>query len=104
VTQQNASASEQISSTSEELASQAEELQQTIAFFRVDASGHGRAVQSVRRPASAQPKRTAKPAKPAASKPKPHSVAHQQERVQGFALDLTRGVADEDDAHFGEAA
>jgi methyl-accepting chemotaxis protein len=103
VTQQNASASEQISSTSEELASQAEELQQTIAFFRVDAS-NGRAVQSVRRPATAQPKRTAKPAKPTASKPKPHSVAHQQERVQGFALDLTRGVADEDDAHFGEAA
>ena len=103
VTQQNASASEQISSTSEELASQAEELQQTIAFFRVDA-GNGRAVQSVRRPATAQPKRTAKPAKPAAPKPKPHSVAHQQERVQGFALDLTRGVADEDDAHFGEAA
>jgi methyl-accepting chemotaxis protein len=104
VTQQNASASEQISSTSEELASQAEELQQTIAFFRVDASGHGRAVQSVRRPASAQPKRTAKPAKPAAPKPKPHSVAHQQERVKGFALDLERGGADSEDMDFGSAA
>lgn len=104
VTQQNASASEQISSTSEELASQAEELQQTIAFFRVDASGHGRAVQSVRRPAAAQPKRATKAAKPSPSKPKPHSVAHQQERVKGFALDLERGGVDEDDADFGEAA
>jgi methyl-accepting chemotaxis protein len=31
-------------------------------------------------------------------------VAHQQERVKGFALDLERGVADDDDADFGEAA
>jgi len=104
VTQQNASASEQISSTSEELASQAEELQQTIAFFRVDASGHGRAVQSVRRPASAQANRATKPARPAPSKPKPQSVAHQQERVKGFALDLERGGADPEDMDFGSAA
>jgi methyl-accepting chemotaxis protein len=104
VTQQNASASEQISSTSEELASQAEELQQTIAFFRVDASGHGRATQSFSRPAAA-PKRATKPAaKPSASKPKPQSVAHQQERVKGFALDLERGGVDDDDADFGQAA
>ncbi|WP_446652938.1 methyl-accepting chemotaxis protein [Blastomonas sp.] len=104
VTQQNASASEQISSTSEELASQAEELQQTIAFFRVESNGRGRAVPATRSAASPV-KRAAKPGKPA-TKPahKPNSVAHQQERVQGFALDLERGGVDDDDAHFGEAA
>jgi len=38
VTQQNASASEEVSATSEELTAQAEQLQQTISFFRLDAS------------------------------------------------------------------
>jgi len=38
VIQQNASASEEMSSTSEELASQAEQLQDSIAFFKIDAS------------------------------------------------------------------
>ena len=104
VTQQNASASEQISSTSEELACQAEELQQTIAFFRVESNSRGRAT-AASRPVASPAKRAAKPAKSAA-KPahKPNSVAHQQERVQGFALDLERGGVDADDAHFGEAA
>lgn len=100
VTQQNASASEQISSTSEELASQAEELQQSIAYFRVEKSG--RAVQakaSVRKPA-ARPS-AAKPAKAAA---RPGSVADQQARVRGFALDLTNGGPDGEDAEFGRAA
>lgn len=100
VTQQNASASEQISSTSEELASQAEELQQSIAYFRVEKSG--RAVQakaSVRKPA-ARPG-AAKPAKAAA---RPGSVADQQARVRGFALDLTNGGPDGEDAEFGRAA
>ncbi len=100
VTQQNASASEQISSTSEELASQAEELQQTIAFFRVESNARGRS-GVVARPV----KRAAKPGRPAPKTAhKPNSVAHQQERVQGFALDLERGGLDADDVHFGEAA
>ena len=102
VTQQNASASEQISSTSEELASQAEELQQTIAFFRVDA-GNGRSAVA-HRPAARPVTRVAKPARSSKPAHKPNSVAHQQERVQGFALDLERGGVDSDDAHFGEAA
>jgi methyl-accepting chemotaxis protein len=48
VTQQNASASEEISSTSDTLAHQAEELQGSIAFFRVDnvASRHDRSSAS----------------------------------------------------------
>jgi len=103
VTQQNASASEQISSTSEELASQAEELQQTVGFFRVENGSHSRSVPPhvVSRPAAAKPGKTAKPA---ASKAKSHPVAQQQERTKGFALDLTRGGVDADDAEFGQAA
>ncbi len=101
VTQQNASASEQISSTSEELASQAEELQESIAYFRVDKGGHGGAGKPVvRKPAPARAT-ASRPAKPA---PRAGSVADQQARVRGFALDLTNGGADDEDAAFGRAA
>ncbi|MEH3038698.1 MAG: methyl-accepting chemotaxis protein [Sphingomonas paucimobilis] len=97
VTQQNASASEQITSTSEELAGQANELQQSIAFFRVE-HAHG----------SRKPATTRKPAARAKAAPapraKPNSVADQQARARGFALDLTQGGPDSDDAAFGEAA
>ncbi|GAA0640850.1 hypothetical protein GCM10009424_15060 [Sphingomonas ursincola] len=108
VTQQNASASEQISSTSEELASQAEEMQQTVSFFQLDERQAPRARPKTPKPVAARTARpvgkTAKPVRPAAARPKADSVAHQQERVKGFALDLERGVADDDDADFGEAA
>ncbi|MEH3101271.1 methyl-accepting chemotaxis protein [Sphingomonas adhaesiva] len=102
VTQQNASASEQISSTSEELSSQAEELQEGIAYFRVDGVGHGKPKAAVRKPAS----RPAAATRPAAKKPaaKANSVADQQARVRGFALDLTNGGPDGEDAEFGRAA
>ncbi|GAM02416.1 methyl-accepting chemotaxis protein [Sphingomonas parapaucimobilis] len=101
VTQQNASASEQISSTSEELASQAEELQESIAYFRVDAAGHrGRAKPAVRKPV-ARP--VAKPAR-SASGARSGSVADQQARLRGFALDLTNGGPDGEDVEFGHAA
>ncbi|WP_343525742.1 methyl-accepting chemotaxis protein [Sphingomonas sp.] len=97
VTQQNASASEQISSTSEELASQAEELQESIAYFRVEQAGRGGAARStaVRKAAST----TAKSRSPRAG-----TVADQQARVRGFALDLTNGGPDGEDAEFGRAA
>ncbi len=94
VTQQNASASEQISSTSEELAAQADELQTSIAFFRVDGAA---TVAAAARPAPRKP--AVKPAKR-----KPGSVADQQARARGFALDLSQGGADDDDAAFGRAA
>jgi methyl-accepting chemotaxis protein len=101
VTQQNAGASEQISSTSEELAAQAEELQASIAYFRVDARGGGRAARLAARPAiKAASRALAKPSR----KTKPNSIADQQARVKGFALDLTSGAADEDDAEFGQVA
>jgi len=100
VTQQNASASEQMSATSEELAAQAEELQTSIAYFRT-----GNAVPA-RRPVRAQAKRpTASVArKPATSAGSRQSVAAQQARANGFALDLTNGGPDADDADFREYA
>jgi methyl-accepting chemotaxis protein len=105
VTQQNAGASEQISSTSEELAAQAEELQQSIAFFRVEdrASPIARAATAQRK---AAPARKAAPVKKAAPAPRPkaNSVADQQARARGFALDLTQGGPDSEDADFGQAA
>jgi len=104
VTQQNASASEQISSTSEELAGQAEELQEGIAFFQVDTIGHGAPVRTPhnRRPASRPA--VAKVRAKAPSSSRPGSVADQQARVRGFALDLTNGGPDGEDAEFGRAA
>ncbi len=97
VTQQNAAASEQISATSEELASQAEELEENIAFFRID-SGK----RSAGRPsASARAATPAKKAKPAA---RTNAVADQQARIRGFALDMSTGGPDGEDADFGRAA
>jgi methyl-accepting chemotaxis protein len=101
VTQQNAGASEEMSATSEELAAQAEELQSSIAFFRVDAATRGtqpKAAVSANRPAPATkaPVRSAAKAAP--------TVAAQQARVKGFALDLNMGGPDAADAQFKESA
>ena len=106
VTQQNASASEQISSTSEALSDQAEELEHSIAFFRLADDRRDSAPQA-RRVAKAAPVRRAeiKGTKMARlSKPKAGSIADQQTRVRGFALDLTNGGPDAEDADFGRAA
>ncbi len=105
VTQQNASASEQISLTSEELANQAEELQEGMAFFQIEAGAH--------RPATAPRAAAPRKAPPAAAKravgkaksrSQTGSVSDQQARVRGFALDLTNGGPDSEDAAFGRAA
>jgi methyl-accepting chemotaxis protein len=95
VTQQNAAASEEMSATSEELAAQAEELQTSISYFRTD-TGHGR------RPAPRSPTKRAAPA--AAKAPARAPVAAQQARAAGFALDLTQGGPDADDADFKQYA
>ncbi len=103
MTQQNAGASEQMSATSEELASQAEELQTSIAFFRVDMAGGRRD----RTPAARMTVRSPTPAtarKPGAKKPAANSVAGQQARAKGFALDLSMGGPDDGDAEFKESA
>jgi methyl-accepting chemotaxis protein len=105
VTQQNSSASEQMSATSEELAAQAEELQTSIAFFKTDA-GNSRAAAVARKPAAktaARPAATFAARKPAAPVHS-NTVAGQQARVKGLALDLSMGGPDADDADFRESA
>jgi methyl-accepting chemotaxis protein len=100
VTQQNASASEEMSATSEELAAQAEELQASIAFFRVERAGAPRVAGATR---PAQPKAAGQ--KNAGLQRRPDaSVAGQQARVKGFALDLSMGGPDDDDVNFRESA
>ncbi|OLP56252.1 hypothetical protein BJF92_24245 [Rhizobium rhizosphaerae] len=110
VTQQNAGASEEMSATSEELAAQAEELQASIAFFKVEQSQA--AARQGARPAAAPARAKAAPApvsapakrKPAAAAPAAgrQTVAAQQARVKGFALDM--GGPDEDDDDFRVSA
>ncbi|MET0308456.1 MAG: methyl-accepting chemotaxis protein, partial [Sphingomonas sp.] len=103
VTQQNAGASEEISTTSEELAAQAEELQSSIAYFRIEDRGHRGAAKVapvVQR--SAPARKLAAPA--VKSKAKPNTIADQKARVNGYALDLTTGGPDADDASFGVQA
>ena len=103
VTQQNAGASEQISTTSEELAAQAEELQASIAYFRTSESGRSRkpATVAVRQMAAAPaPRRSAAPARGSRGL----SVADQQARARGFALDLSTGGPDSEDEAFSTHA
>ncbi|GAA0533580.1 methyl-accepting chemotaxis protein [Rhizomicrobium palustre] len=98
VTQQNASASEQMSATSEELASQSEELQTSIAYFRTDSSaGHAKnaGAQAKKPSAPPAPKAGKGPARQPA-KPGRSSVADQQARIKGFALDLNQRDAEDD--------
>jgi len=107
VTQQNAAASDQMTATSEELSGQAEELQASIAFFRTEATGAGASKPSTpARTAVRTPAPAAKAATKTASAPrksasgKAGSVAAQQARAKGFALDLTLGGPDAEDAEF----
>ncbi|MVA24268.1 methyl-accepting chemotaxis protein [Agrobacterium vitis] len=104
VTQQNAGASEEMSATSEELAAQAEELQTSIAFFKVDGAGARKPASQTRAVAArAAPVRTAAPAKPRTPMSS-QSVAAQQARAKGFALDLSMGGPDEEDLDFRQSA
>jgi methyl-accepting chemotaxis protein len=106
VIQQNAGASEQMSATSEELAAQAEELQASISYFRIDAQ----AAATRRPPASVRPAKGSPSASSAKTRSRPalrtaraataNPVAAQQARAQGFALDLSQGGPDSDDADF----
>jgi len=100
VTQQNASASEEMSATSEELAAQAEELQTSIAYFRTDAAG-GASRRPVR---AAAARRVPAPVVRKAASPARPTVAAQQARANGFALDLTNGGPDAIDADFKDYA
>ena len=103
VTQQNAGASEEMSATSEELAAQAEELQASIAFFKVDQAGGNKLAKRNAPAASIH-----KPAQTNRAAPRQfkqdHSVIGQQARAKGFALDMSMGGPDSDDADFRESA
>ena len=102
VTQQNAGASEEMSATSEELAAQAEELQASIAYFRINEQGAKPSVAAPRAKvmrADPAPARSARPKSPSAT-----TVAAQQARVTGFALDLSKGGPDQEDHDFRESA
>lgn len=103
VTQQNASASEQMSATSEELAAQAEELQASIAFFKVDSAGHSVSVKKAL-PKAITKVSTTKPVANRRPTAAGNSVASQQARAKGFALDLSMGGPDAEDADFRESA
>ena len=108
VTQQNAGASEEMSATSEELAAQAEELQASIAFFRVDSAAVGRKEPSQADKLRATAAKMAisapvkRPAAAAAQRPAP--VTAKATRTNGFALDMSMGGPDADDADFRESA
>jgi methyl-accepting chemotaxis protein len=104
VTQQNAAASEEMSATSEELASQSEELQTSIAYFRTDNASAGRMqVKSTPRhmgspaiPVSVR-SMSKPPAKGSTMRPARNTVAEQQARIQGFALDMSSNQASDGD-------
>jgi len=109
VTQQNVGASDEMSATSVELAAQAAELQSSIEFFKVSGettrSRHAPVAsgKSAARSALATPfiRKASKSAPKVAAK---MTVAKQQERVRGFALDLSTGGPDEDDLAFQASA
>ncbi|MGV3551037.1 methyl-accepting chemotaxis protein [Rhizobium sp.] len=105
VTQQNSSASEEMSATSEELAAQAEELQTSIAFFRVDNAGKRVDGMAMQRTAQQAARPAVRPAPaPAPQRKIDNSVNAQQARARGFALDMSMGGPDSDDADFRESA
>ena len=102
VTQQNAGASEEMSGTSEELAAQAEELQASIAFFRVDNAGRKEANHADKLRATAAKMAAPAAKRPAASRAAPAGA--KTARGNGFALDMSMGGPDADDADFRESA
>jgi len=100
VTQQNASASEQMSATSEELAAQAEQLQSSIAFFQLDTSAPAVVVQQRVAPAPRRVAPSISAAKLAKMRPTPQRDRQDKSKPHGFALNLTSGGADQQDAEF----
>lgn len=105
VTQLNSGASEEMSATSEELAAQAEELQASISFFKVERSGSAQSFRpSQQQRASDAARQAPKAAVPPRGPAKEHSLQSQQARVKGFALDMSMGGPDADDADFRHSA
>ncbi|MEI5687862.1 methyl-accepting chemotaxis protein [Sphingomonas kyungheensis] len=101
VTQQNAAAAEQISATAATLADQAEELQQGIAFFRcADTPVAAPPVRvATRHPATAKRPAIKGTTSARLLTPRPGPLADRS-RLRGYALDLSAGTGDADDAGF----
>jgi len=90
-----------MSSTSEELAAQAEELQASISFFKVDTgSSRNHAAPAARAPAYKPAPQVQRAGAPASA----NTIKSQQARAKGFALDMSMGGPDSDDADFRESA
>lgn len=87
-----------MSATSEELASQAEELQSSLTFFQTSDNGDSQARKS--RVPIAPVRKAAPPAQPVRKPMANRSVAAQQARAKGFALDLSMGGPDAEDDRF----
>ena len=105
VTQTNAGASEEMSATSEELAAQAEELQASIAFFRIDKAGNKDAGNAKKLRATAARMASPSMKRPASQTSVRHSPASSSSASRkGFALDMSMGGPDTDDADFRESA
>ncbi|KMO25411.1 hypothetical protein VP06_32775, partial [Methylobacterium aquaticum] len=112
VTQQNASASEEVSATSEELAAQAETLQATIAYFRIGEAAASvpqarpidGAVSQLRATAArmAAPSAVVKSPAKATGKRGPAPRPAGKSLGGGFAFDMSEG--DERDADFTRVA
>ena len=122
VTQQNAASSEEVSATSEELTAQAEQLQQTISFFRLDASAASgiasttptvdKAVSALKskaasmrdRDALKEPHKAARAAVAPIGRPPAKSASAKKAAAsgKGFALEL-RANEDETDDEFKRA-
>jgi methyl-accepting chemotaxis protein len=111
VTQQNASASEEVSATSEELTAQAEQLQRTISYFKIDgAAAHetpaasatvNYAVSQLKgKAATMRAKEPPKPRQAAVAAPPAKKAAAASGK--GFALDMQTGE-DATDAEFRRA-
>ncbi|AYD03206.1 methyl-accepting chemotaxis protein [Neorhizobium sp. NCHU2750] len=97
VIQQNAGASEEMSSTSEELAAQAEELQASIAFFRVERNNANAPARQNQANVRSAPQGRSRAVTE-------QSIANQQARAKGFALDMSMGGPDREDSDFRESA
>ncbi|UDF30674.1 UNVERIFIED_ORG: methyl-accepting chemotaxis protein [Roseateles sp. XES5] len=104
VTQQNAGASEEMSATSEELAAQAEELQASIAFFRVENATRKEPNHADKLRATAAKMAAPATKRPAAAPVHRAAPAAKASRGNGFALDMSMGGPDADDADFRESA
>ncbi|WP_206364506.1 methyl-accepting chemotaxis protein [Sphingomonas pokkalii] len=99
VTQQNAAASDQISARSAALTNQADDLQESISFFRIEASD---------RPAARRKANKKSAANSTAPKGRPggrlETSPRHNGRAHGFAIDLQVGGDDGEDANFGHQA